>query len=675
MPTIPRAQRTVQNEIGAPPTSSLKMTPTAVDYSGFAKGVEEAERHLYGMAFAAKKDTDAAMSNKAKAEIGALTSDMLNNPQTGFLNRKGEHAFGNVDDDGNPSKDGLTAASDYYTAEYKRRTDAIMAGLTGDQAAEVAPYLNTHSLDFKLNIQRHVTGENEKFKIASSNALVVENRNMVSRVNPNAPDAQNMINAAIMSSRKAIADSPTSRGMPGEAIAEAQLKEESHLLASAVLGRIALDDGIGARKFLDMPLGGGVVVRDRLTAEDRLKVENALRPQLAKQVGMTAGQDAFSQFPNPADMDKGIAYLAEKFKDDPEAYTVAETTYRQRVTVTTQARKQREEDSKNAIEQRIATLRTQNKGIPITENDVFSPKEWLDFEANAPGLRMAYQEKIRTINEQIRKDGTEDAMDTIYEHLLSLRATGKTQFEDADIPQEMINSLMAVTGGSEAAYKLLAQIRKDAAEISDKKRTMIWEARREAKWQRENGTEAQFDRYDSLMTDDSALMKINPSEEYNRGAVTEWQANQLTKKRDAVIARKKDLRVASAQERGHLTKFATANRIGKKDMAAFETAYMKIREGIVNETGEAPKDPAEWDRIAGFVISDVAVKGGMPKIFGGNTRRMYQVVPGRYVQEIPKDVMPDIDKALQAAGKKVTDENRTWLWNQYQFKQYQGATE
>lgn len=239
MPTVPRYSNTEKQDA----LPSARLTPSVTPDSlgaGLGEGVSNAGASTFKIYQEEKRKADQIATMDADSELAATSTDLLNNPQTGALNRRGRDAFGTPETT-------LKAFND--------RAGEIEKRLTNDEqrlAFRQARLSRQRSLDDTL--QRHVSQEIRSYDDQTTNGFVSTE---IGAAITEYQDPQRIALAAERV-RAAVADHGARNGQPPEAVQAGTEKALNELHAGVIDRMLANGQDQAAQDYFNKLQGSGL---------------------------------------------------------------------------------------------------------------------------------------------------------------------------------------------------------------------------------------------------------------------------------------------------------------------------------------------------------------------------------------------------------------------------------
>lgn len=195
-----------------------------------------------------KKKADQVAVLDADGELSAFETDLLYNPETGALNKKGKDAFG---------------IPETVMSAYGKRVAEIEKRLTSnDQRLAFRRAAQGRQLDVDRMLQRHVSGEIQRYDSEKTESYVKNERD-AALANP--LDTER-VGIALERTKAAISDHAARNGMPAEWVTEKTSAAESSIHYGIISGFLSRGEDLYARQYYEQ-------TKDQLYGDDRKRAE------------------------------------------------------------------------------------------------------------------------------------------------------------------------------------------------------------------------------------------------------------------------------------------------------------------------------------------------------------------------------------------------------------------
>jgi len=180
-----------------------------------------------------KKNADDVAIMSADQKLSALQTQLLYDPKTGAMNRRGKDAFGAVQETGDSFTQGI---------------DEIESTLSdNDQKAAFRKMAMQRQSEVSNSLNKHVSVESQKYDIEQTSALVKTEQDAVTKN----PYDQDRVASSLFRQQQSIAALGQRMGMPPEKIAEGISEAQTATHAAVINTMLAQGNDLKAKEYYD----------------------------------------------------------------------------------------------------------------------------------------------------------------------------------------------------------------------------------------------------------------------------------------------------------------------------------------------------------------------------------------------------------------------------------------
>lgn len=321
MATTPRYDRQQVEQAAMP---GVRLTAAATPESmgaGVGAGLAQMGHDITRVQIEEKQKADAAAQTRFISEMSRVETDLLDNPQTGALNKKG-HAAG-------PAYEPTLKAFDQRVGELAKQATS------DEQRQGLERMVATTRAQIDRRLARHISGEIQSATDQDTKAAVASSVDLAGRnwQDPQRVDEEMGKQAAIY-----IAYSE-SHGLGADWLNRTLATSRSATRTSVIEQMIASGRGADAQAYLEKH-------RDDLTADHLADAQRKVKPAADVSIGQAAANEIWSAMgpksdTSPVEIDKMAAQAREKFAGQPERLHAALSDLKERANEHNAAQKER----------------------------------------------------------------------------------------------------------------------------------------------------------------------------------------------------------------------------------------------------------------------------------------------------------------------------------------------
>ncbi len=259
--TVPRSTQTQVQETAAP-TVRIDPGATAESFGGGAsfKGVQNAANGLFDQTQKIMADerakADEVVLTEFNSKLTHLKNELIYNPQTGLMNRKGKSAFG---------------ASEEFHKDYDAKVEELKKGLSSQsQEAMANKMILGHKTDLDGDIEKHIYAESKAYDEETTQAALTTSHDdaVLNYQNPE------KVQAALDNQAGTVLRWAARNGYPDDdPITKQKLEQAASKTHSAIIERIlGTGDDLKAKAYFESVKAQG----NQITGQDMISMEKAL---------------------------------------------------------------------------------------------------------------------------------------------------------------------------------------------------------------------------------------------------------------------------------------------------------------------------------------------------------------------------------------------------------------
>lgn len=373
-PDVPRYTPATQNADLAVPRVSA---PGADSFgSGLGEGLQRAASSVAGVIKAEREKADRTATLQARTSLDQVEVDLLYNPQTGALTKRGRDAF---------TVDQTTLKA------FDEQAVKVEGGLATDGQKQAFSLMAAQRrAEINKQLQRHISGELTSYADAANKASLESTLNNVSAnyQDPERIEQERKFGLAVIMS------DTDNKGLPPEVV-KAKVASWESMVHKSVVERLAVDDPVKAKEYFDKNSAN-------FLPSEAVKIKAQLQPLAEAQQGLQTANEIFYGADEKTTLADMLKKVNDRFPKAPNVVKTAAAELRSLYSARDDAKKKDVEDAENAVYSAVAKVKLAG-GVP-KRSDV--PAEaWAKLAAVAP-------DKVDKIADEILHDN-EHAVDRV----------------------------------------------------------------------------------------------------------------------------------------------------------------------------------------------------------------------------------------------------------------------
>lgn len=373
-PDVPRFTPTEQNA----DLSVARVTAPGADSfgAGLGEGIQRAAQSAAGIIKAEREKADRTATLQARTSLDQVEVDLLYNPQTGALAKRGQDAF---------TVDQSTLKA------YDEQVAKVEGGLATDGQKQAFLLMAAQRrAEINKQLQRHISGELTSYADAANKASLESTLNNVSANygDPDRVEQERKFGLAVIMS------DTDNKGLPASVV-KAKVDSWESMVQKAVVERLAVDDPVKAKEYFEQNSA-------KFLPSEAVKIKAQLQPLAEAQQGLQAANEIFYSTDEKTSLADMLKKVNDRFPKAPNVVKGASAEIRSLYSAREEAKKQEIEGAENAVYSAVAKVKLAG-GVP-KRSDV--PAEaWAKLAAVAP-------DKVDKIADEILRDN-EHAVDRV----------------------------------------------------------------------------------------------------------------------------------------------------------------------------------------------------------------------------------------------------------------------